>query len=169
MDVERIQKVNALALDLLKQGIAQDRQEAVDLAEKTFRTRDSNDAYNSVKAGMGGSSNSLACDVRPKSEDISQEKIKDILEQNSAFLVKKIKEFQEQMLAMEKEIMTMKGKIIYNNIPSAGDILTKEAVKAPQPQPTVNNNDKVPANHPRSGNYKDSDVSIEKFFYMGNK
>ncbi|MEK6969404.1 MAG: hypothetical protein AABW48_03175 [Nanoarchaeota archaeon] len=167
MDVERIQKVNALALDLLKQGIAQDRQEAVDLAEKTFRTRDSNDAYNSVKAGMGGSSNSLACDVKPKSEDISQEKIKDILEQNSAFLVKKIKEFQEQMLAMEKEIMTLKGKITYNSIPSAGDILTKEAVKAPQP--AVNINEKVPANHPRSGNYKDSDVSIEKFFYMGNK
>lgn len=166
MDVERIQKVNALALDLLKQGIAQDRQEAVDLAEKTFRTRDSNDAYNSVKAGMGGSSNSLACDMKPKSEDISQDKIKDILEQNSAFLVKKIKEFQEQMLAMEKEIMTMKGKITYNSIPSAGDILTKEAVKAP---PAVNINEKVPANHPRSGNYKDSDVSIEKFFYMGNK
>lgn len=167
MDVERIQKVNSLALSLLKQGIAKDRQEAVELAEKTFRARDSDDSYNSVKAGMGGSNNSLACDVKPKDEDVSQEKIKEILEQNSAFLVKKIKEFQEQMLAMEKEIMTLKGKITYNNILSAGEILTKEAVKAPQPAQDIN--EKVPANHPRSGSYKDSDVSIEKFFYMGNK
>ncbi len=167
MDVERIQKVNSLALDLLKQGIAHDRQEAVELAEKTFRERDSNDAYNSVKAGMGGI-NTLASGAGPaKSEDLSQEKVKEILEQNTNFLVKKIKEFQEQMLAMEKEIMTLKGKITYNNIPSAREILTKEAVKASPPAQDIN--EKVPANHPRSGNYKDADVSIEKFFYMGNK
>ena len=36
MDVELIQKINNLALDLMKQGLAQDREEAVEQAEKVY-------------------------------------------------------------------------------------------------------------------------------------
>ena len=46
MDVERIQKVNNLALDLMKQGLAQDREEAVVKAEEIFKGRDTEDYAN---------------------------------------------------------------------------------------------------------------------------
>ena len=37
MDVERIQKINNLALELMKQGLAENREDAVNQAEKIFR------------------------------------------------------------------------------------------------------------------------------------
>ena len=51
MDVERIQKINNLALDLMKQGLASDRENAIAQAEKIYRDGDSED-YNSIKETM---------------------------------------------------------------------------------------------------------------------
>ena len=40
MDVERIQKINSLALNLMKQGLVSTRDEAVTEAEKLFKNKD---------------------------------------------------------------------------------------------------------------------------------
>ena len=184
MDVERIQKINNLALDLVKQGLAVNRDEAIAQAEKVF-TQEERDDYNSIIEMTDearrevNESNAEAAEPQeqqesaPAQQELSKERIKDILQQNSQFLVKKIQEFQERILAMEKEMNSMKSKIAYNNIPSAGQILTKEDVKEPEPEPQPQQEAKQEANsdgnHPRSGNYNGQDVSIEKFFYMGSK
>ena len=39
MDVERIQKINNLALDLMKQGLASDKDDAIAQAERIFRAK----------------------------------------------------------------------------------------------------------------------------------
>ncbi len=51
MDVERIQKINKLALDLMKQGLATSREDAVIQAERTFRDQDASD-YSSIRERM---------------------------------------------------------------------------------------------------------------------
>jgi len=166
MDVEKIQKINNLALDLLKQGLASDREEATKQAEKIYggQTED----YDALKERIA--------QVEPKRElvnkgstsELSQDQIKDILEQNTKFLVKKITQFQEQISSMEKEMQSLKSQLAYNKIPSAGQILTKEAVK---PNEQAENNSQRKENvekHPRMGGYSEQDVSVEKFFYMGN-
>ena len=113
MDVERIQKVNNLALDLMKQGLAQNREEAVEKAEEVFKERDTED-YANIRQTME--------EVKPetrveeqKSEntlDLSQEKVSEILEKNTKFIVGKFKEFQEKITSLEREISFMKNRML---------------------------------------------------------
>ena len=176
MDVERIQKINKLALDLMRQGLASDRDDAVVQAEKVFHAKDGE--YSSIRDRMQEPSaaslaaTSLSQQQQPAAADLHPDKVKDILQQNSQFLVKKITEFQEQMQAMRKEIESLKqlrmgapqGAPVSSAPPKLGEI--------PAHNPDIQRGQAAQAtasSHPRSGNYKVEEVSIEKFFYMGNK
>lgn len=166
MDVERIQKVNNLALDLVKQGLAPDREQAIAQAEKIYSGR--NEDYDSIKDTLSLAEVKEKIKIKESTPELSQDQIKNILEQNTKFLVKKITQFQEQISTMEKEMQSLKSQLAYNKIPSAGQILTKEAVK--QSESAVNNAAQSKGNgekHPRMGNYSEEDVSVEKFFYAG--
>jgi len=181
MDVERIQKINKLALDLMRQGLASDRDDAVVQAEKIFRSKDGE--YSSIRERMQGgpeplqSAASLALTPNTvqavASADLHPEKVKDILLQNSQFLVKKITEFQEQMQAMRKELDMMKQLRMsqpqqQNAVPAGPPRLGE----IPAHNPDIQRGQPTPAsatNHPRTGNFKAEEISIEKFFYMGNK
>ena len=176
MDVERIQKINNLALDLMRQGLAKDREDAIIQAEKVFRNNDSED-YNEIKNRMD---NITFQENNNNQEDLGQERIKDILEQNTKFLIKKIGEFQEKINSMQREMDIIKNKVTYNEIPTVREILrdarstaqsveTESRIENNSQQKELETNQQVPKNHPRSGNYNDNDVSIEKFFYMGSK
>lgn len=173
MDVERIQKINKLALDLMKQGLALDRDDAVLQAEKVFRSKDGEE-YSSIRERLQATEPQRepksASSVLGQQDDPHPEKIKDILQQNSQFLVKKITEFQEQMQTLKKEMDVLKqrfsqqGSAVSNAPPKLGEmpVNPQEIQRGPSPQASA-------SNHPRSGNYKAEEVSIEKFFYMGNR
>ncbi len=182
MDIERIQKVNNLALDLMKQGLAQDKEHALVEAEKIFSGQDAED-YNELKNTISGIKESTKPEEKSEevTEELSQDEIRNILEQNSKFLVKTIQGFQEKILTLEKELETVKSKMNYHQIPSAGEILTtKEAVQVKNGTPALgevtDNNVNVPGSqpettkesHPRLGRYSEEEVSVEKIFYMGN-
>ncbi len=167
MDVEQIQKINTLALELMRKGLASDRENAVVQAEQIYRSTDTQ-GY----ASLRGTLSEVRADAVPKKEmqsttDLSQDQIKDILEKNTKFLVSTIKDFQEKMGNMEKELESLKSKVRYQSIPTAKELI----VDAPQQQAqTIQRGKPVESTmHPRSGNYKEADVSIEKFFYMGSK
>lgn|SRR3989338_254238 len=181
MDVERIQKINKLALDLMRQGLAVDRDDAVVQAEKVFRAKDGE--YSSIRDRMQGgpeplqSAASLALTPNTAqvaaSADLHPEKVKDILQQNSQFLVKKITEFQEQMQAMRKELDMMKQLRMsapqqQNSVSSAPPKLGEIPANNPEIQRGQSTQASA-TNHPRTGNFKAEEISIEKFFYMGNK
>lgn len=171
MDVERIQKINSLAVDLMRQGLAQDREEAVAQAEKIFRSKDDGD-YTSLRETMQNvRPGSLALDSKTAANTpaLGADEVKAILEQNTKFLVSKIREFQDKVAALEKEVSSLKTNVISQRMMAAsspaqviikpggdGIQVPREAAVAPKPQ-----------SHPRSGNYKAEDVSIEKFFYAG--
>ncbi|MEK6853536.1 MAG: hypothetical protein AABX64_02525 [Nanoarchaeota archaeon] len=171
MDVERIQKINKLALDLMKQGLASDRDDAVVQAEKIFKSNDGDNQSIRERMHQGMEPRvpaAAANSVHVQPDDLHPDKVKDILQQNSQFLVKKITEFQEQMTAMRKEVEEVKRRFsqtpaMSGAAPKLGEIFTP-AQEKPKEQPQQNT-----SSHPRSGNYKTEEVSIEKFFYMGNK
>ncbi len=177
MDVEQIQKINEMAINLLRQGLAQDRADAVVQAERFFKKDDSSD-YASMRKTM----DNIQQDRQPPQAavvsqvDLSQDKIKEILEQNASFMVKKFKEFQERVDSMEKEMSSLRAKV------DNARIAAEQSAARPQPQ-QVQQQPQQPRGtpvssgsgssaapvHPRSGNYSEADVSIEKFFYMGHK
>ena len=199
MNVERIQKVNNLAIELMKQGLATDRESAIIQAEKTFQDQPGTEEYNSMRETL----NAINEDRKPIGQraatEISQNQIKEILEQNTTFLVKTIREFQEKVNSMEREIESLKGRAnfitaangkgfvvsetvapppapevstIQAQVPAQETVATQETPAESEPaQQTANQgiNGGVPKNHPRSGKWNEEDVSIEKFFYMGSK
>jgi hypothetical protein len=172
MDVERIQKINNLALDLMKQGLAVDRDDAISQAEKVYTGKDAEE-YNSIRETLKEVKKDNTPEPEQKvipTENLSQDEIKNILEKNTTFIVNKFRFFQEQISNMEKEIASLKTKMTYNRLPTAEQvssnkegITVQEAVNPPAPV-----SQKQGTNH-RTGDYTDKDVSIEKFFYMGNK
>jgi len=181
MDVERIQKINNLALDLIKQGLATDRDEAIAQAEKIFSSTDT-EAYNSMKETLQEVKSEKQPELKnnekqannPQNTELSQNKIEEILEKNTKYLVKTIKDFQEKINYLEKELSIVKNKLNYTKLPTVKDIVKPtEDVTSERSQvemvTTSNEITKENNTHPRVGNYNDTDVSIEKFFYMGSK
>jgi hypothetical protein len=169
MDIERIQKINNLALDLMQQGLAKDREDAISQAEKVFNERDSED-YNQIRETMQEIKNENV--PKENKSELSQEKVSEILERNSNFLVKKIKEFQEKVDNLEREIVMLKGQILNCKTQTRQPVVSEVTNSQEQNQQQTRSPQQVQAetsNHPRSGNYNENDVSIEKFFYMGNK
>ena len=176
MDVERIQKINNLALDLMRQGLAATRDEAVAQAENIYKSNET-DEYNSFKETMNevhGSEDFKTIKESPSTntEELSKDEIKGILQQNTSFIVKRLKEFHEKISLMEKEIESLRTKLNYRDLPTVKEIVDKKEIKVEtQSQENVSakveEKPKQEAPHPRSGNFGEQDVSIEKFFYMG--
>lgn len=182
MNVDQIQKINALALDLLRQGLASDREDAVNQAERIYehrygdsatQMRQTQQAVNSEgHPRPSASSSSYSSSAVTNDPELPPEKVKEILEKNTNFLVKTIKEFQERMLAMEKEVSSMRQGMANARVdrmsqsgtpPPLGEIHTTNNIQRGKTEaPTAEN-------HPRTGNFKQAEVSIEKIFYMGPK
>ena len=176
MDVERIQKINSLALNLMKQGLVSTRDEAVTEAEKLFKNNDDSN-FSEIMSRIELAKDKQIQNTSPQ-EELSPDLVKSILEKNTTFMVKTIKEFQDKLLALEKEVERLRTRAVYDKLPTSKDIISHDG-----PSPTVSGtgSKEIPANnpsiqrgsskssndHPRSGNYNTQDVSIEKFFYMG--
>ena len=174
MDVERIQKINAMALELMKQGLATDREDAVVQAEKIFRFQGANE-YSSLRDTMGKVEAEATMDSQPGASKpaLQQDEVRQIMEENTKFMVRKLKEIEEKLQALERDVASINSKMTYQR-PSApaqapAQQLGPGEVASNHPQIVRGAGQQVGSSHPRSGNYNDADVSIEKFFYMGRK
>ncbi len=157
MDIDRIQKVNMLANNLVKQGLASDKDDAIRQAERIYDVQ--------TPSRVEVVEETLA----PKQDAMTEEKLHEILEKNTQFLVKTIKDFSKRLNEVEQKLAS-KGRIRVEELPHAPAGSVPPSQVAPPPPQAAPSPPKpaVPIN-PRSGNYKDEDVSIEKFFYMGSK
>ena len=167
MDVDRIQKINALALELLKQGMASDRQDAVNQAERIYKGDVNASFREPVQQEARQSASSSVTNA--STSDLPPEKVREILDQNTKFLVKTIKEFQEQMKSMEQEIITLKTKMTYSRPAESAPQATASSSSTISKQQALQGGPAADSSNPRSGQFKQADVSIEKIFYMGNK
>ncbi|PIN76775.1 hypothetical protein COV17_01120 [Candidatus Woesearchaeota archaeon CG10_big_fil_rev_8_21_14_0_10_36_11] len=163
MDVERIQKVNNLAVDLFKQGLARDREDAIAQAETIFKKNEMED-YANFKETVSDTKRKESTD----SVALDDDTIKTILAKNTTFLVNTIKEFKEKVDSLEREVTVLKSTLARQS--SAQRMATVPPIQgfSQQTEQPATKSEPI-KDHPRSGNYNDTDVSIEKFFYMGNK
>lgn len=164
----QVQKINALALDLMKQGLATARDQAVVMAEQMLARKD----YTKLTIQMDGtptSSPERAHEAQQQASattNLDQQTIQTILEKNSEFLVKKIKDFQEQITKLETQVKEMQSQAqsrqLIREVPARNEDNQQKLRAAQQASPS-------PSNHPRSGNFSPGDVSIEKIFYTGSR
>jgi len=176
MDVEQIQKINKLALDLMRQGLATSRDEAVTQAEKVFRRQEISeyDSFKETWQEVGKEQQPKESKEERSDVSLNPDEIKEILKQNADFMVKKIKEFQEKVMSLEKEMAELRTKVTYHRLPTVEEVKQQSQIQKEE-KVSVEGNPRTPteaaskSSHPRSGNFKAEDVSIEKFFYMGSK
>ncbi len=172
MDVERIQKINAMALELMKQGLAADREDAVVQAERIFKSQGA-DEYSSLRDTMDKVEAEAVMDSKPDAEKpaLQQDEVRQIMEENTKFMVRKLKEIEEKLQALERDVASINSRMTYQrqSVPSQPQHQLAPNELSPNPQIQRGAGQQVGSSHPKSGNYNDADVSIEKFFYMGRK
>ena len=177
MDVEKIQRINNLAVELERQGLAIDREDAVAQARRIFNVED-HAALDHLQMRDGSLQvrATETTEIQPDSTEtkesaLSEDKIAEILQKNSTFMVSTIKGFAAKIEQMEQEMMQMKHKIqelaSRQVAQTASSVSTQNATDNSAPVQTSTN--PQGGDHPRSGGYNAGDVSIEKFFYMGTK
>lgn len=165
----QVQKINALALDLMKQGLATARDQAVVMAEQMLARKD----YTKLTIQMDGtptSSPERAHEAQQQPSQsataLDQQTIQTILEKNSEFLVKKIKDFQEQITKLETQVKEMQSqaqsRALIREVPARNED-NQQKLRAAQQVSSSS------SNHPRSGSFSPGDVSIEKIFYTGSR
>lgn len=155
MDIDRIQKVNMLANNLMKQGLASDKDDAIRQAERIYDVQTPNRVEVQEETAV------------PKQGGITEDKLHEILEKNTQFLVKTIRDFSKRLDEMEQKLSSrsrIQVEPLQQAVPPAQPARPAYVERSAPPAPPA-----PPPTNPRSGNYNDEDVSIEKFFYMGSK
>ena len=180
MDVDKIQRINNLAIELEKQGLASGREDAVAQARRIFNVEEStenseNNNQNTEDVNLQTNPDGSAGIVNQKETEktkLSEDKISEILQKNSNFMVSTIKQFQARLDVMEgsikqlnRQVQELSKRPVATAIASNTQTAKEDTTKTNTTTDTV----KPQESHPRSGGYNDSDVSIEKFFYMGTK
>lgn len=179
MDIDRIKKINKLAIDLVQQGLAVDKDDAISQAEKIFKVNNvhSGEADNEVLEDNPQDSDCQAVintgvdnSSEQSSSSISPDELKLILEKNTSFIVNKIQEFNNSLSSLENKFNLINKELqdLKNN-----QVNDQKVVVPNTPEPVSENKEDLSSDdssdHPRSGDYNDEDVSIEKFFYAGTK
>ena len=139
-----------LANNLMKQGLASDKDDAIRQAERIYDVQTPNRVEVQEETAV------------PKQDGITEDKLHEILEKNTQFLVKTIRDFSKRLDDMEQKLQArsrIQVEPVHNPVPPP----PPPPPPLPPPQPAQ------PVSNPRSGKYNDEDVSIEKFFYMGSK
>ncbi len=160
-EVFRITKVNELAKQLLKHGIASNMEEAVKQAEQLVR----------------GESNENIREVKTP-EQIMEEKAE---EQSTLKKQGELEEVKERLNVHDKAIFEMQNKIneIVSEINSMEEALKKilnilqknkiESTEGPNEDVKQKTKEQDTKPTPRTGDYTPENIRIEDYFYYGNK
>ena len=149
MDVQKIQKINDLALKLQQQA-GFDREESVRQAERML-SKDDNLEVNEITAEKV-----KEMDHKPVSSMTWQE----AMEKNTKFIVNEFKDIQKEIINLKAEMQNLNHKI--KNMALAPPTPPPEARKETQAE--------LPKEkHPKQGDCSPKDFSVEKYFYFGNK
>ncbi len=162
MDVEKLRKINELAKELQKHGIAETSNEATKIAEKMVSTKKpTEDLPVSQVSEESGKESETELELRRLKSQVSQ-------------LFEIINQMQDKMNEIITEINKIadNGNKISNNTEGKKieDEAQKKLLNESEPtQTSSNEKSSNPDNNPRSGNYLPGDVAIDKMFYFGKK
>jgi len=179
MDVEKLKKMNVLADTLKQHGLAATREDAADLAGDMVGTNDEQEFGKVFVPDEPTTEQELSPSVQeetPEATGYNEEQLKKILQSFASQFCDEINKLEEKINQQNTQIEAFKRAI--DSTPEEPQPVEQPAVAEPQEPITQATAQEVPADvpqaapaqaSPRSGNYESSDVSIEKFFYCGQK
>lgn len=153
MDVEKLQKINALANELKKHNFASNSNDAYEQAQEAFKMSEKEEK----KAEVAPITPEKPVEQETKLDaDFFEKKLQLVLEMNNKKYDKIIAEMQEGMQQMAQEIIKLRDRPV-ERVEKIEKQVQKELKTVPK------------ESHPKRGEYTSSDVDIQKMFYFGNK
>ena len=169
MSVEDVMKVNKLAQDLLDQGLAASREDAVKRAQEMLAKEI---AGNDIKMEETDEKQNIAV------QDDSLDKLKNMVERTKEYNERHFKDFKEhieklygEINTLKEEVISLKAKGVSKTAQDSGlsEKSTSEAVEEPKEEQKELPKEEKEDPHPKKGNYNSEDVAVDKIFYFGNK
>lgn len=149
MSVEDIKRVNELAQELLNQGIASSREDAIKQAELMLNKK--------LAEPVNGENRIVVKD--------DLEYYKNIIQRNKEYMERQLNNFRQEIDLLNKEINVLKEQLA--NLTAKGESRTVQ--ESDLSEKKVSEVAEKPESHPKKGKFKPEDVAIEKVFYYGNK
>lgn len=153
--IEDIQKVNKLAQELLDQGIAASRDEAVQKAQQ-FLNRE-----------ITSEKQKVTSENKIQITELTLENLKNIFDRHKEMTQRKLDDVRSAINALAEEINNIKEQLSKAKPESK---TAKEAGLEPEQKTgQIKLKPKKKEPHPKRGKWKSEDVAIDKIFYYGNK
>jgi len=156
--IEDIQKVNKLAQELLDQGVATSRDEAVEKAQQFLNKEITTDKQK------------VTSDNKVQVADLTLENLKNIFDRQKEMTQQRFNDFRSAINALADEISSIKKELKSRPMPEAKT--AEDAGLEPEKktgQVKLKPKQEEKESHPKRGNWKSEDVAIDKIFYFGNK
>jgi hypothetical protein len=155
--IEDVQKVNKLAQELLNQGIASTRDEAVQKAQQFLNkeiTQERTPAHKTSQA----------------LPEVNLDILKNMLERQRDMTQRQLQDFRSAINSLAEEISRIKEQLSRAKVEArtASDAGLSPEQKTGQLK-LEKKEEKKKEPHPKRGDWKSEDVAIEKIFYFGNK
>lgn len=181
--VEDIKKINALAKELLHHNIVGSQDEAVLKAKEMLVKKNVSSPTVQTESYVDLSKN-------PLPEEQKREEWKDAMGKNNEYIITELKHFRSTLDTLTNELQTIRNELngmkkqntaantaVQNTELTEQREYTQQYARpvqtTPLPTPPERGAQEVKIQvtqpHPRAGNYKPEDVSVEKFFYFGTK
>jgi hypothetical protein len=180
MDVEKLRKMNSLAETLKRRGLASSRDDAANLAGSLVGTPEEQAFTQKLKT---------ECTASPTTEagakmerGMNEDQIKKVLQSFADQFVTEVNKMNERIAQHEQRMAKYQEILVaLQNAPKQSAVHTEPTAQSGEVPPLGH---AVPAQdalkeqvvvvkeqryNQRQGNFQPSDVSIEKFFYCGNK
>lgn len=168
MDVDKLQRINTLARELMKHGMAGSMDEAVKMAEdKIDGSPEVSNIQETMSDDMITQAQTAASSESPapkENDSLELRKLRNLIdEQNRTIsgISGKINELVTEFNRLEQEINRLKTI----QVPSGSDDDKKGTQTQFRPQKTEEKKE----GHARTGSYTPEDVSVEKMFYSGTR
>ncbi|MEM2121834.1 MAG: hypothetical protein QXU20_04220 [Candidatus Woesearchaeota archaeon] len=172
-DMMRVSKINELAKQLVKHGIATTMDEAVNQAQQLL----GEDSYEKIKEAKSPEQILKEDELENKSKENNKEfsELKKVIESHESMIIEMQKKMNEMISeinliedAIKKILEKMQNQsskpIIKVAQTTSGS--TEEIDYEPTPKPVKAEESKP---MPRTGNYSPENIKIEDYFYYGNK
>jgi len=169
-DIDKIIKVNNLAKELLTQGRASSRDEAVKMAEQMLSTsviEPSTKAQHAQSSQQQVAQSAEAAQEQP-SQQVSNNN--ELVEKMYDFMKKQFEVYKENIVALNSNLNQLKEELQRLKSEIARQKAAEPRTEQKQDQPQSGHPSKEvrdPKSHPRMGNYNPDQVSVEKMFYYG--
>jgi len=174
MDVEKLKKMNVLADTLKSHGLAATREDAANLAGDLVGSPEEQEFSNGfIPDEPVAEEAPTSVEPIPEEPAYNEEQMKKILQNFADQFCEQINKMETRLQQQDEQIESFK-RVLETKNEDTPQVEETEAPAIPaepitQTAPVQPQTTPAPVQSPRSGGYDSNDVSIEKFFYCGQK